>query len=65
MNAEKRANIEKLSRELFAKQERVRMMGMSNTPTDPEEREQCFVDNHLAEAEAQEAAAALRDAMRV
>ena len=47
--------VEELARDAFEKSERVRMLGMRNTPTDYEERKKAFVDLAVARAAAAEA----------
>jgi hypothetical protein len=49
-----------LAAEAFEKQERVRMLGMMNTPTDYEERKKAMIALELARYEANQAEAALR-----
>lgn len=60
----RREEIAALSVEAFEKQERLRMLGMSNTPTDYEERKKAAVEYALAAHEASEASRKLNDAIR-
>ncbi len=64
MNEQKEEKVRLLAEALFAKQERVRMMGMQNTAADPDVRRQEFIDWHVAKAEEFEALAALNEAMK-
>jgi hypothetical protein len=49
-----------LAAEAFEKRERVRMLGMANTPIDYEERKKAFIKLELARLEANKAEDALR-----
>lgn len=55
----RREEIAALAVEAFEKAERVRMLGMSNSPTDYEERKKAAVEYALAQAEAAVAKAKL------
>lgn len=48
-----------LATDLHEKQERFRMLGMMNTPTEPEEKQRAAVEYEIARAEVAEAQAAL------
>ncbi len=64
MTPEKELEIRALADELFAKQERVRMMNMQNTAADPEVRRKGFMDWHVAKADEYEAQERLNKAMK-
>jgi hypothetical protein len=52
--------IEELADQLFKKQERLRMLGMMNTPVDYEQRKKSFIALKVAEYELQQAELAMK-----
>ena len=55
--------IEELAEDAFVKAERIRILGMTNTPTDYEERKKAFIEMSLARDEANKAEQRLRAAI--
>lgn len=60
----RREEIAALAVEAFEKAERVRMLAMTNTPTDYEERKKAYVEYALAQDEAEQAKRKLDEAIR-
>ncbi|HEX8106689.1 MAG TPA: hypothetical protein VF516_03125 [Kofleriaceae bacterium] len=60
----RREEISALAIDAFEKGERVRMLGMTNTPTDYEDRKKAAVEMAIAEAEAADAKRTLDAAIK-
>lgn len=63
MNEEKRAKIERLAATAHDKSEKYRMIGMMNTPSEPDAKKKSAIEYAVARDEMIEANRALEDAL--